>query len=71
VSKELFGCSDASALNSCSMENTLDMVNCAMYQSDVMCAESVMRALVESPKKAVRKLGVGGVNQYMIAGHIC
>jgi hypothetical protein len=53
------------------MENTFDMVNCAMYQSDVMCAESVMRALVESPKKAVRKLGVGGVNQYMIAGHIC
>jgi hypothetical protein len=42
-----------------------------MYQSDAMCAESVMRALVESPTKAVRKLGVGGVNQYMIAGHIC
>ena len=45
--------SDASALNSCSMENMFDMVNCVMYQSDVMCAESVMRALVESPKKAV------------------
>ncbi len=43
------------------MENTFDMVNCGMYQSDVMCAESVMRALVESPKKAVRKLCVGGV----------
>jgi hypothetical protein len=43
-----------------------------MYQSDVMCAQSVMmRALVESPKKAVGKLGVGGVNQYMIAGYIC
>jgi hypothetical protein len=54
------------------MENKFDMVNCVMYQSDVMCAESVMIwALVESPKKAVGKLGVGGVNQYMIAGHIC
>jgi hypothetical protein len=54
------------------MENKFDMVNCAMYQSDVMCAESVMIwVLVESPKKAVGKLGVGGVNQYMIVGHLC
>ena len=57
--------SDASALNSCSGELCNVSIRCDVCRE---CDEGVG---IESPKKAVGKSGVGGVNQYMIAGHIC
>ena len=57
--------SDASALNSCSGELCNVSIRCDVCRE---CDEGVG---IESPKRAVGKSGVGGVNQYMIAGHIC
>ena len=56
---------DASALNSCSGELCNVSIRCDVCRE---CDEGVG---IESPKKAVRKLGVGVVNQYMVAGHMC
>ena len=36
-----------------------------------VCRECDEGVGIASPKKAVGRSGVGGVNQYMIAGHIC
>jgi hypothetical protein len=57
---------DASALNSCSGDELCNVsIRCDVCKE---CDEGVG---IESPKKAVGKSGVSGVNQYMIAGHIC